>query len=194
MAYHDNLDLADLPNEEWRAVPGWEECYAVSNMGRVKSLGRTLKNRYSVRATRDSIKKQTINNNGYLVVALSHPSSGKSSNVKTVHSLVAKAFLGTGDATQQVQHLDGDKCNNAVRNLAYATVSQILLSASARGTQLGARGGQSGTSKLTENDVREIRRLSREEGISGAQLARNYGISGMTISHILRRKLWKHVE
>ncbi|MDD2986148.1 NUMOD4 domain-containing protein [Flavobacterium sp.] len=34
-----NLSLKDLPGEEWRAIPYFEDSFAVSNKGRVKNLG-----------------------------------------------------------------------------------------------------------------------------------------------------------
>lgn len=38
-----------------------------------------------------------------------------------VHKLVASAFLGQGPQGCQVRHLDGNKLNNAVTNLAWGT-------------------------------------------------------------------------
>jgi len=196
MKHYENLELSDLPGEQWRPAQGWEESYAVSTLGRVKSLERTVKNRYGFRTVPEAIKKQTVNNTGYLVVSFTHPSTGKKSKVQSVHTLVAAAFLDPPEASAsvQVQHIDGDRTNNILSNLAYATVSEILLAASARGSKLGSRGEQSGTAKVTEADVREMRRLSEEEGVSGAALARRYGLSPMSVSDILRRKNWKHVE
>lgn len=47
-------------------------------------------------------------------------------------------------------------------------------------------------SKLTEDDVREIRRLS-VEGVSGVDLAVRFGVTKANISLINRRKAWTHV-
>lgn len=46
--------------------------------------------------------------------------------------------------------------------------------------------------KLTETQVREIRRRHRPR--KGAALAREYGVSRWTINLIARRKIWTHVE
>jgi hypothetical protein len=39
---YENLSLANLPNEKWKDVPGFEGSYKISNFGRVKSLKRLL--------------------------------------------------------------------------------------------------------------------------------------------------------
>lgn len=46
--------------------------------------------------------------------------------------------------------------------------------------------------KITETDVVEMRRLSRE-GITGKELSARFGINRGTVSEILSGKLWKHV-
>ena len=35
MCIYKNVDLADLPNEIWKDVIGYEDIYQVSNLGRV---------------------------------------------------------------------------------------------------------------------------------------------------------------
>lgn len=43
---YQNLSLSNLPNEQWRDVPGFEGLYKVSNLGRVKSLSKERKGRW----------------------------------------------------------------------------------------------------------------------------------------------------
>ena len=47
--------------------------------------------------------------------------------------------------------------------------------------------------KLTEEDVRDIRRLN-EEGMSYSILAEGYKVSNACIRNIVLRNTWKHVE
>lgn len=54
------------------------------------------------------------------------------------------------------------------------------------------RGEANKASKLTEDDVREIRRL-HGEGMTGVALAAKFGVSNVNISLIVRRKAWTHV-
>jgi hypothetical protein len=46
-------------------------------------------------------------------------------------------------------------------------------------------------SKLTEDDIRAIRRDHRPR--NGAALGRKYGVTSANISSIIKRKTWKHV-
>lgn len=54
-------------------------------------------------------------------------------------------------------------------------------------------GIENGRSKLTENDVLEIRRLRLEKNISYMKLGLQFGVSRQTITDICKRKKWKHI-
>jgi hypothetical protein len=56
-----------------------------------------------------------------------------------------------------------------------------------------ARGERSGVSKLTEEKVREIRRLYAS-GLSQEAIAIQVGMCQKAISNVVRRKTWAHVE
>jgi hypothetical protein len=56
-----------------------------------------------------------------------------------------------------------------------------------------ARGEQSGAAKLTEDQVREIRRLAAE-GWSQPKLGRRFGVVHATVGRIIRGKGWSHVR
>lgn len=55
------------------------------------------------------------------------------------------------------------------------------------------RGEQCGQSRLTENQVREIRWAYAMGGVSAYRLAKTYGVSSRAIRFILARKHWAHV-
>jgi hypothetical protein len=48
-------------------------------------------------------------------------------------------------------------------------------------------------SKLTTEQVLEIRRRHKETGIGWRRLSREYGLNGKTITHVLNRDTWKHI-
>lgn len=54
-------------------------------------------------------------------------------------------------------------------------------------------GQDHGDSKVTDNDVRAIRKAA-ETGESGVSIGRRYPISDVMISRIIRRKNWTHVS
>jgi hypothetical protein len=55
-------------------------------------------------------------------------------------------------------------------------------------------GENNGQSKLTPQQVAEIRRLYSSGKIGHNQLASKFGVSNCTISHVVRRLRWKHVD
>lgn len=56
-----------------------------------------------------------------------------------------------------------------------------------------ARGEQMGTAKLSEEQVRDIRRRCHE-GETQASIARLYEVHPMTVSQIVRRLAWRHLD
>ncbi len=54
-------------------------------------------------------------------------------------------------------------------------------------------GEDNNKSKLTESDVREIRRLV-DDGVARSRVATKYGITPQNLYYIIQHKTWKHVE
>lgn len=107
--------------EVWKPVVGYESVYEVSDHGRVKSLARLIvHNNGRHRQVKARILKPSHHTYGYHQVELS--SNGKTTT-KSVHRLVAHAFIGepTGPVTR---HLDGNPTNNIPANLAWGSVRE----------------------------------------------------------------------
>jgi hypothetical protein len=96
-----------MTEEIWKAVPGYEGRYEVSSLGRVRSL--TRKN--------PIIMKPGNNGNGYQTVNMTDDEGGLKK--RYIHRLVALTFLGPEPEDKEVNHIDGDKENNAVSNLQW---------------------------------------------------------------------------
>lgn len=94
-----------MAREEWRQVSGLKN-YEVSSFGRVRHVN-------------GEPRKLTTNaKNHYAYVTVRR--DGKAANLR-VHRLVAEAFIPNPDGKKCVNHLDGDKTNNRVENLAWCT-------------------------------------------------------------------------
>jgi hypothetical protein len=115
--------------EIWKDIPGFEGRYQVSDQGRVKSLPfmqRCLvKGHEAFRRTSERMLAQQTINSGYLVVQLWLDNVA---SPRTVHSLVARAFLPS-PAGQTVNHKNGIKTDNRSVNLEWATYTQNHLHA-----------------------------------------------------------------
>lgn len=115
----------------WKEIQGFEGYYEVSDSGEVKGLDRVVydtKGRYTGKPhiVKGRLMKLTESvtrpqEQGYLVVNLRRDSKA---NVIPVHLLVAKAFIPNPNNLPTVNHIDGNKHNNNVSNLEWATYSE----------------------------------------------------------------------
>lgn len=108
------------------------------------------------------------------------------------HRLVMAAFVGPPPSPDHdVAHWDGDKTNNHVSNLRYATRKENI----ADSIRLGRKGhgAKHPRAKLSEDDVRAIR-ARRSAGELQRQLAADFGVTQMIISKIERGLLWRDVR
>ena len=106
--------------EEWRDIEGYEGYYQISNMGRVKSLERTVRCNRGYRIIPEKIMKAGENNYGYLRVELCKEGNKEQ---PLVHVLVATAFLDNADNLPEVNHKDENPKNNCVENLEWCNRS-----------------------------------------------------------------------
>lgn len=114
-----NLDIHDLPNEEWRDIKGYEGYYQVSNMGRVKSLTRWRIDRNNIRhKMQGRIMRLNKTNCGYYIIGLC---VGDMRKYYLIHRLIAQCFIPNPNNYPCVNHKDEDKTNNCASNLEWCT-------------------------------------------------------------------------
>lgn len=98
--------------EVWKDVINYEGLYQISNLGRVKTNKTQL------------IKKNSIDKYGYYIIGLWIKGERKTFKV---HRLVAQAFIPNPENKPTVNHKDGNKLNNNVENLEWATNQEQLI-------------------------------------------------------------------
>lgn len=153
-------------NEIWLPVVGYEGHYEISNFGSVKSIARIVVDLNGKTFNKkEIILKPSINKYGYLQVGLCVNNKLKS---HTVHTLVAEAFIDNPFNKPTVNHKDGNKLNNFVDNLEWATKSEQAVHSLDMGLRTmpnswnGKFGGDHGASKkvlqldLNDNIINEF--------------------------------------
>lgn len=160
----------------WRMIQDFDN-YLISDTGLVKNH------------TTGKILKQVSRKDGYLHVNLCNSHSVKA---KSVHRLVAMAFVEGNAPSMQVNHKDGDKRNNHVDNLEWVTQKQNTVHAYNNGLIKIPKGIDRPCAKLTEESVRTIR-LALSEQPNQKELATKFCVSPATISMIKSKKIWAHL-
>lgn len=170
----------------WKTIPGYER-YEVSNDGQVRSWLK--RGNHSSKATiaphlmkpvRDAVNRPlvTLSNNGV-------------AKRFYIHVLVLAAFVGPRPSGQEACHIDGDLQNNHIANLRWDTHKSNEQDKKRHGT--APTGEKNARSKLTEQDVIEIRHLSTQ-GVRHDEIAQKFNVKANTISRIANGKRWKHAN
>lgn len=174
--------------ESWLPInnfPGYE----ISNYGKVRSfLPRNGKG--SLTKTSRILKQHIIKGKPYYKVVLSL--NGKSFTKKP-HILVAEHFIGQKPSPRhEVRHYDGNSFNNFYQNLLWGTTQDNADDRTRHGTQV--RGTQVHKSKLTEQNVREIKnKIPTWDTTSTDYFANKFGVHRTTILQIKYGNTWRHV-
>jgi hypothetical protein len=88
---------------------------------------------------------------------------------------------------------DNPKCVN-IDHLFLGTYRQNAIDCVKKGRANRARGERHGLSKLTEKDIREIRRLYETKEMNVSELSKRHGVARSVIYKAISRVTWKHVE
>jgi hypothetical protein len=175
-----------LEKEEWRQVVGYEGLYEVSNLGRIRSIDRLVIFKTGAsRVCKGKIKSTSLLE-GYLSVGLWKDNVAER---VLVHRLVLGAFRGPPPPGWECRHRDGNRLNAMLLNLEWGTPKQNGEDRVGHGTQ--ARGEKHGVSKLSTEDVREIRQLIGT--MTQRVIARRFGVGPDEISRINSGQRWAGV-
>lgn len=173
---------------KWKTIAGWEGFYEVSNVGQVRSKDRRIKGRFGLTTYKGRLLKPGYST-GYAMVTLVETGMGRREQFY-IHDLVLKMFIGPKPLGLEVCHGPEGPQTNTLTNLRYDTRS-----ANARDRFIfgkpAPRGEQCSSSRLTEADVREIRRL--KPSTTARALAIRFGVGHSTILSAAKGIQWAHV-
>lgn len=176
-------------------IPGYEGYYQVSNYGNVRSLDRVIKEKTGKTQTlKGRVLKQRTNPGGYRYIEL-----GKNGTKVTfaIHHLVAQAFMPNPGNKRTVNHIDGNKLDNSLINLEWATYSENLEHAYKTGLRRAVESSEVASKnykrKLTEQQVREIKLLIAAKSLTLKQIANQYNVGRSTIGSIKSDRSWSYI-
>jgi hypothetical protein len=177
--------------EVWRNIEGYEGIYEVSSLGKIRSLDRVVVNKLGRRChfRGREIKPSKCKIWGYWRLMLCQECKCSSFQV---HQLVARAFLGEKPQGKQINHIDGNKDNNAASNLEHVTPTENCNHYLALGLRDSMRGERHFRAKVTAEQVREMRRL-RASGSILKDIAEEFDVCISTASKITNGSAWSHV-
>lgn len=183
-----------MSEEIWRDIPGFEGHHQASSLGRVRSLDRVRvferKRLGRAEIVRLPCKGKILapcKIKKYLFVRLVKDGVAR---LTGVHSCVCAAFAGPRPQGLDCAHLNGDPTDNRPENLAWATRAENVQQSRAHGVH--PKGERHGNSSLTEEAVREIRRLSAS-GLAYKAISRRLKISYSNARRVARGEGWGHV-
>ena len=167
--------------EIWKDVKGYKGLYQVSNLGRIRSVGRNTIDKIGIKRHKNGkILKQYTNQSGYLQVKLY-----KNKKWKTIssHRIVCIAFINE-PKKETVNHKNGIKTDNRAENLEWATRSENINHAIRIGLKKNKHGIEHKQSKYIIQLTRSGNYIKTHYGIHEA--GRDTGIQWQNISKVLR--------
>lgn len=160
--------------EIWKDIEGYEGLYQVSNLGRVKSLDRLVKtniNNVEERLFRGKELSYDIGKNGYVYVCLFLNGKGKR---KSIHRIVAEAFIPNPDNKPQVNHINTIRADNRVENLEWCTHTENMNNPLTKDKLSNCKIGRKQSEETIEKRVSKIRGKERSVEVRKKIAESNY--------------------
>ncbi len=174
-------------NNEYLFIEAIKEGYF-----RIDSEGRIWRTAIRCREKQFKIPERKMkykNKQGYICLCLW---KNKKNYNYFAHRLVWIYFNGLIPDELEMNHINGIKHDNRPENLELVTKSENEKHAYRTGLKNGLRGEKNGRAKVTENDVREIRRRY-SRGETQASITKGFNVGKSMINYIVNRKQWVHI-
>lgn len=193
MTAHPRAKEITFDIEEWRDCVEFPDRYQVSNIGNVRSksylkTGANIHGTFSFLTTPKPIALAT-NPDGYIQVRLAVDGLKYS---RTVHRMVAQAFISNPDSLPCVNHKNCNRSDNRVENLEWCTNQYNIQYGYDTGNNSNA-GEKHPSSILNVEKVLEIKSLEIL-GFSCSDIASQIGLKYHTVYKVLKRSNWREHE
>lgn len=189
------LQITQDVTEIWKDIEGYEGLYQISNFGKVKSLSKHcgFGKGYT---TKEIILKPHLRL-GYITFTLYKNGIPKTFSA---HRLVANAFIPNIENKPQVNHINGIKTDNSIKNLEWVTNSENVKHAFDTGlkhtsAKQKAKASINGirSRKLTVGQVHNIKQYHSITNLSSFKLSKIFNIPRTTIQRIIDGTSYKDV-
>lgn len=124
---------------------------------------------------------------GYLMFS---PFINGKQNIRKVHRVILETFVGPCPPGMACSHLDGNRKNNNIDNLEWATTIRNNDMKNIHGT-VGC-GEKHGGSKIKSEDVPSMIAM-RKQGQTYKEIADRFNLTPEQASRIIRNKAWVHI-
>lgn len=140
------------------------------------------------RKTGNKVKPWLINS-GYYVLNLYNNSN---STRMLLHRLMVNSFIGEIPEKMTVNHIDGNKLNNNIKNLEIVSFTENIHHAVRTG--LMSSGEDNYNSKYTNEQIHGVCKLLESAKHSISEISKLTGVSKNRISQIFAREKWKKIS
>jgi hypothetical protein len=185
--------IKKLAGESWKPLTftGWKELrnrYAVSNLGRIASYKNDI--------LQDGKLLSGSLTTGYRTLNLHRPGN---KGTLYIHREMARIFLKKKMPKERfVVHVNHKKLDNRVSNLRWATLDTMMKHQQKSPAKIAYKEKQANRTeglKLNAGEVKKIKNIlnNKRRNITIKQLAKNYGVSEMTMYRIKSGENWARI-
>lgn len=135
-------------------------------------------------------KAQYVNRDGYKVVDMY---KNNKPTRKTVHRFVALAFIPNPENKPCVNHLDGNKENNKVENLEWATYSENTIHAFETGLLVREKGEKVHNAIFSDEEIHQVCRMM-QAGYRNIDIQSKLNVPKYLLKNIRNNGAWSHIS
>jgi len=176
-----------MMEETWKTIER-APAYAVSSLGRVKALQKTVRWWRGYRTIKEKFLKYRESKEGYFRVGIY---IGNRQKWFFVHQFVIEAFGSPRPDGYECNHKDTVKKNNRPENLEWL----LHIDNQKHAVQNGCynRGENVFGAKLKEGEVWLIKKILHSGVVTQRMISKMFRVSDTTISDIKLGKIWTHI-
>ncbi|MGH1520548.1 NUMOD4 domain-containing protein [Chryseobacterium sp. JK1] len=173
--------LKDLPNEEWKDIPGYAGRYEVSNYSRIKSNVKKI----------PIILKKVFENGRFKVVLVSKRGVQKK---EFCGRLTAIAFIREPEENEVLLYENNNRLLDISDNLKWISKKESIASARSNGSYSNTfnKGINNGMAVLTKDEVLKIREM-RRSGKTCREIKDAFNVSIRSIEKVVYKETWKNI-